>query len=54
MSVRKILKTTPSARFTAAERREWLKMACYSQLVALGLSLELVTYDLVVFEKISG
>ena len=51
MSVWQILKTAPIARLTAAERREWLKMAYYSQLVALGLSLELVTYDLVVLEK---
>ncbi len=54
MSVWQILKTAPFARFTTAERREWLKMAYYSQLVALGLSLELVTYDLLVLEKISG
>ena len=54
MSVWQILKTASFARFTAAERREWLKMAYYSQLVALGLSLELVTYDLLVFEKVSG
>ncbi|OLC81939.1 MAG: hypothetical protein AUH72_08155 [Acidobacteria bacterium 13_1_40CM_4_65_8] len=51
MSVWRILKTAPLARFTAAERREWLKLAYYSQLVALGLSLELVTYDLLVLEK---
>ena len=51
MSVWRILKAAPFARFTAAQRREWLKMAYYSQLVALGLSLELVTYDLVVLEK---
>jgi len=50
MSVWQIL-NAPFKRLTAAERREWLKMAYYSQLVALGLSLELVTYDLVVLEK---
>jgi len=50
MSVWQIL-DAPFKRLTAAERREWLKMAYYSQLVALGLSLELVTYDLVVLEK---
>lgn len=54
MTVWQILKTAPFGRFTIAQRREWLKMACYSQLVALGLWLELLTYDLLVFEKISG
>lgn len=51
MSVWQILRTAPVARLGAAERREWLKMAFYSQLVALGLWLELVSYDLVVLEK---
>jgi cyclopropane fatty-acyl-phospholipid synthase-like methyltransferase len=51
MSVWQILEHAPFRRFSAAERREWLKMAYYSQLVALGLSLELVSYDLVVLEK---
>jgi len=50
-SVWQILETAPVARLTAPERRAWLKMAYYSQLVALGLSLELVTYDLIVLEK---
>jgi cyclopropane fatty-acyl-phospholipid synthase-like methyltransferase len=50
MSVWQILKTVPFARLTAAEGREWLKMAYCSQLVALGLSLGLVTYDLMVLE----
>lgn len=53
LSVWHILKALPSARFSPAERGEWLKMAYYSQLVALGLSLELVTYDLLVLEKAS-
>jgi cyclopropane fatty-acyl-phospholipid synthase-like methyltransferase len=51
MSVWHILKTIPFARLSAAERLEWLKMAYYSQLVALGLALDLVTYDLLVLEK---
>ena len=51
MSVWHILRTIPSARFSAAERLEWLKMAYYSQFVALGLAAELVNYDLLVLEK---
>ncbi|MGE5244205.1 MAG: SAM-dependent methyltransferase [Betaproteobacteria bacterium] len=51
LSVWQILKTVPFARFNRAQRREWLKLAYYSQLLALGLSLELVTYDLLVLEK---
>jgi ubiquinone/menaquinone biosynthesis C-methylase UbiE len=54
LSVRQILRHAPFGRFSAAERREWLKMAYYSQLVAFGLSLELVSYDLVVLEKTGG
>ena len=38
-------------RLTIAQRREWLKMAFYSQLVAIGLALDLLTYDLIVLEK---
>ena len=53
-SVWQILKTAPFGRFTLAQRREWLKMAFYSQLVALGLRLDLLSYDLLVFEKTSG
>jgi cyclopropane fatty-acyl-phospholipid synthase-like methyltransferase len=54
MSVWQILKTAPFGGFSMAQRREWLKMAFYSQLVALGLWLELLSYDLLVFERISG
>lgn len=54
MSVRQILTTAPSSGFPAAQRREWLKMAYYSQLVALGLWSGLVRYDLLVLERISG
>ena len=51
MSVRHILATLARVSLGAAERREWLKMAYYSQLVAAGLLTELVSYDLVVLEK---
>lgn len=54
LSVWQILKTAPFGRFTAAQRREWLKMAYYSQLVALGLWTGLVSYDLLVLEKRAG
>jgi cyclopropane fatty-acyl-phospholipid synthase-like methyltransferase len=51
MTVSQILKTAPFSRFSGAERREWMKMAYYSQLVALGLLAGLVHYDLVVLER---
>jgi cyclopropane fatty-acyl-phospholipid synthase-like methyltransferase len=51
MTVFQILKTSPFSPLSAAERREWLKMAFYSQLVALGLWVNLVHYDLNVLEK---
>jgi cyclopropane fatty-acyl-phospholipid synthase-like methyltransferase len=51
LSVFHILKSILFVRMTAAERVEWLKMAYYSQLVALGLATELVTYDLIVLQK---
>lgn len=51
MTVSQILKTVPRARMSAGERREWLKMAFYSQLVALGLATGLLHYDLIVLEK---
>lgn len=54
MSVWQILRTAPFGRLTLAQRREWLKMAFYSQLVALGLWLNLLSYDLLVFEKTPG
>jgi hypothetical protein len=37
MTVWQILKTAPFSRLSAAERRARMKMAFYSQLVALGL-----------------
>ena len=51
MTVSQILKTAPFSRFSGAERREWMKMAYYSQLVALGLLTGFVHYDLVVLER---
>lgn len=51
MTVTQILKTVPRARMSRGERREWLKMAYYSQLVALGLATRLLHYDLIVLER---
>jgi len=39
------------SRLSAAERREWMKMAFYSQLVALGLRVSFIQYDLIVLQK---
>jgi hypothetical protein len=52
MTVTQILKTVPRSRMSGGERREWLKMAFYSQLVALGLATRLLHYDLIVLEKV--
>jgi cyclopropane fatty-acyl-phospholipid synthase-like methyltransferase len=51
MTVWQILKTAPFSRLSAAERHEWLKMAFYSQLVALGLQVGFIQYDLIVLQK---
>lgn len=51
MTVTQILKTIPRSRMSGGERREWLKMAYYSQLVALGLWTKLLHYDLITLEK---
>jgi cyclopropane fatty-acyl-phospholipid synthase-like methyltransferase len=51
MTVAKILRLAPHSAVGSAERREWLSMAFYSQLVALGLIVNLVHYDLIVLEK---
>ena len=51
MSVWHTFKGALLGRLTIAQRREWLKMAFYSQLVAIGLALDLLTYDLIVLEK---
>ena len=51
MTVWQILKTAPFSRLSAAERYQWLKMACSSQLVALGLQVSFIQYDLIVLQK---
>ena len=51
MTVWQILKTAPCSRLSAAERHEWLKMAFYSQFVALGLQVSFIQYDLIVLQK---
>jgi ubiquinone/menaquinone biosynthesis C-methylase UbiE len=51
MTVTQILRTVPRMRMSGGERREWLKMAFYSQLVALGLATGLLHYDLITLEK---
>jgi cyclopropane fatty-acyl-phospholipid synthase-like methyltransferase len=51
MTVWQILKTAPFSRLSAAERRAWMKMAFYSQLVALGLQVSFIQYDLIVLQK---
>lgn len=52
LTVWQILRTAPVSRLSAAERREWLKMAFYSQLVALGLRVSFIQYDLIVLQKL--
>jgi hypothetical protein len=51
MAVWQILKTAPFSGLSAAERREWMKMAFCSQLVALGLQVRFIQYDLIVLQK---
>lgn len=51
MTVSQILKVLPRPRMSGSERREWLKMAWYSQLVALGLATRTLHYDLIVLER---
>jgi cyclopropane fatty-acyl-phospholipid synthase-like methyltransferase len=51
MTVWQILKTAPFSRLSAAERHAWLKMAFYSQLVAFGLQVSFIQYDLIVLQK---
>ena len=46
-----ILKAAPFSPLRVAERREWLKMAFYSELVALGLPVSFIQYDLIVLKK---
>lgn len=49
LAVRQILQW--SRRVRGPERKEWLKMAAASQVVALGLATGLIYYDLLVLEK---
>ena len=51
MTVRKILATVPFVKMPREQRREWLKMAFWSQLVALGLLTRTLRYDLIVLER---
>jgi ubiquinone/menaquinone biosynthesis C-methylase UbiE len=51
MTVVKILRFAPSRGLSGAERREWLSMAFFTQLIALGLMVGLMHYDLIVLEK---
>jgi hypothetical protein len=51
MAVWQILRTVPFSRLSAAERHAWLKMAFFSQLVALGLQVSFIQYDLIVLQK---
>jgi ubiquinone/menaquinone biosynthesis C-methylase UbiE len=51
MTVTQILKTVARSKMSGPERHEWLKMAFYSQLVALGFSARLLHYDLLVLRK---
>ena len=51
ITVWQILKTAPCSRPNAAERHERLKMSCSSQLVALGLQVSFIQYDLIVLQK---
>jgi cyclopropane fatty-acyl-phospholipid synthase-like methyltransferase len=54
MTVMQILRVVPFSGFSGAELWEWIKMAFFSQLVALGLRLGLVRYDLIVLQKRSS
>jgi len=53
MTVARILRAVGGLTGGTGERREWLKMAFYSQLVAIGLALGIIHYDLIVLQKIS-
>jgi ubiquinone/menaquinone biosynthesis C-methylase UbiE len=50
-TVFRILRLASLARITGAQRREWWKMAFYTQLVAIGQLLGMVRYELIVLEK---
>ncbi len=50
-TVFRIIKLASMAHITGKQRREWWKMAFYTQLVAIGQLLGLVRYELIVLEK---
>jgi ubiquinone/menaquinone biosynthesis C-methylase UbiE len=50
-TVFRIVRLASLARITGRQRREWWKMAFYTQLVAIGQLLGLVRYELIVLEK---
>jgi cyclopropane fatty-acyl-phospholipid synthase-like methyltransferase len=50
-TVFRILRLSTLAPITGAQRREWWKMAFYTQLLAIGQLLGLVRYELTVLEK---
>jgi len=51
MTVWQILGKAPRIKTGFAAQREWMKMAFYSQLVALSLRVNVLRYDLIVLEK---
>ena len=51
MTIWQSLKSASFSRLSAAERHEWLRMAFSSQLVALGLQVSFIQYDLIVLQK---
>jgi ubiquinone/menaquinone biosynthesis C-methylase UbiE len=50
-TVFRIFRLSRVARMTPLQRREWWKMAFYTQLIAIGQLLGLVRYELIVLEK---
>ena len=50
-TVFRIIKLASMAHITGKQRREWWKMAFYTQLVAIGQLLGMVRYELIVLEK---
>ena len=50
-TVFRILRLSSMAAISGAQRRQWWKMAFYTQLVAIGQVLGLVRYQLIVLEK---
>jgi ubiquinone/menaquinone biosynthesis C-methylase UbiE len=50
-TVFRIIKLASMARITGKQRREWWKMAFYTQLVAVGQLLGMVRYELIVLER---